>query len=393
VAYMERVSRQASPKRAFVKLGFVCPWVAFSFLLAMGGCSSIQTSGFMSFPAERGGIASDQVLEVSNVVSRMRSEYPDLSATSVPYEGRSVSGARALPAPALTGKGRAVSSGEPVSVKLYLDKSSYSEGYVDVEWNGGARETLPIVAFDNKGRPNEVFDYIYLLRRGEGGLCYLVLVGGEYGGLNVKYVGFEGTLIVPGSNQSLETDAQVYKLDFGFRYPLPPEFEAHVRKAGELSGSLYKESRTILSKEAELDKVEEELVRLRNTPPAEDKAGAQEKRVRELEARATTLKEGGSSDKDYVESVFSEYFSLRRSVSDSYADFLSSNHYLWMDRESQLGYWKQWRKMQAYDEKVEEVFQPFLGLAGNPERLKEDRKQALRAVEKNNIKSLDPMAK
>ncbi|MGW8323757.1 MAG: hypothetical protein ACWGSD_19610, partial [Thermodesulfobacteriota bacterium] len=79
--------------------------------------------------------------------------------------------------------------------------------------------------------------------------------------------------------------------------------------------------------------------------------------------------------------------------SDSYADFFSSNHYLWMDRESQLGYWKQWRKMQAYDEKVEEVFQPFLDLAGNPERLKEDRKQALRAVEKNNIKSLDPMAK
>lgn len=395
MAGMKRALTQWSPKRECRKFPMLHAWVLFLVFLAINGCSTMPSSGLLPFPSEQGGIPAAQVLEVSDIVARMRSEYPDLSATAVPYEGRHFGKAYASPEPvlALAGKGRAISSEEHVAVRLYLDKASYTAGYVEVAWDGGTPEVLPIVAFDNKGRPDGVFDYIYLLTRDDGGMYYLDLVGGEYGGMNVKYVGFEGTLIVPGPGPSLRNGTKVYKLDFGFRFPLPPEFAAHVGKAGDLAGSLSKGSRSLLSRKAELERTQEELLGLRNTPPAEDKAAAQEKKIQALEARVTTLKAGISSDTDLLESAFSEYFVLRQTISDSYADFISSNYYTWMPPGDQLDYWKEWRKMQGYDEKVEEAYQPFLDFAGNPDRLREDRKQALRTIEKNDIKSRDPLKK
>lgn len=370
----------------------VRPAIAMVLLpMILSACQSVRS--VLPIPASQAGIPSARVLEVSELVSRVRSDYPDLAAREIPHEIRSF-GRRYSPPKAvlaLRGKGTAVSGSEGLSMKLYLDKDSYSSGQAQLLWEDGRTETVPIVAFDNKGRPDGLFDNIYIFQREDGGLYYFDLVGGEYGSLNIKYVGFEGTLILPGPGNSVKEGATVYKVDFGFRYPLPPEFVAHTNRLNDLTSDLSKGVKTLQSTKADVDKAEEELLSLRNTPPTEAEAPAQEKRIQALEAKARELKASLDNDGMTTESLFSEYFMRRKSFSDSFTAFLESNYYTWITPEEAVDYWKRWRQVQKDDEQIDKAFQGFIDLAQNPERLRGDRRETLQVIERNNNQSLDPL--
>jgi len=263
---------------------------------------------------------------------------------------------------------------------------------VKLTWGGSSEtEQVPIVAFDNRGKADDVFDYIYVLSRQADDVMYLAVVGGTYGSYNIKSMGLEGTLIVPGKNHAIGGETgQVYKFNFGAKYAVPPEFRSHIRRARELSSTLKEGLAGVQSKKAEMAKNDEQIQKIKNTPPAEGKAADQDRAIRDVEEKNAKLKVTLKEAVNHLDIRFSDFFHLRQLVSVSFAELLESNQYSWMDPSDQIDEWKAWREMGPVIVAVDDTFTAFSEHTTQKNRLESERKDAITVEKKNNNEARDP---
>jgi len=197
-----------------------------------------------------------------------------------------------------------------------------------------ASNSMVIVAYDKRGEPGEKFEFIYLLRDDRGDSHYLALIGGSYREQGVTYQGFEGTLLTPGEDGSLEKWRHAYKINFGYRFAVPPEHQGLVEKA----------RRKFRDTGRDISRLKSLLGRLKKP------AGKEEARLTEEAGReAVRLAED-----------FQEYFRLRTSIAGRFADYLESNQYHWLDADEQLRVFDDWSAVEFHHPRIDERVEWFL---------------------------------
>ncbi len=329
-----------------------------------------------------GGLPAEDAARVSLIVAQTRAQLPGRSATAVPYHARKLPGPGQVGAPelALRGTGVGVTPGlkrgqaPQVDLALYLEKRRYAAGYAKVGLPGAAEEIWPIVAYDQRGDATEAFDFTYVLATPAGNLRYLSVVGGRYEEGDDGFLGFEGTLVVPGAGNDLERWERAFKIDFGYRFPAIPLHQRKVEEAGRIFTELARDIR-------ELERLKASLA-ARSDPPPEDQDTGQTSA--EAAAKSQSLRVAHSSLVDDTERRFLRYYYLRRTLSDDYVAFVTTNHYRWQDRAGKQAIYDAWKAVEFHHPRIDELVTGFLPHTKAGGKVLETRTAAMDTITRNN---------
>lgn len=366
--------------------------LALALALAAGACSRAAPD------AGPGGMPPLEAARASLVVAQTRSQFPELSGTEIPYETRKppAEARDTEPEPALRGTGTSVEPGlqrgarERIAVVLHLEKRAYARGFLEVTREGAEPERWRVVAYDHRGQPPERFDYAYVLATPEERVRYLVLLGGRYEADGEAFLGFEGTLIVPGPGGELEAWRRAYKLDFGFRFPVVP---AHQRKV-EQAVTLFREVERDIARLRRLRKgiaaAEGDVTTLRNTAPAPEDADRHEAALRDAEARLENLQLERDGLVETTGAKLVRYYELRRAIAGEYAAFTQGNRYLWADRAGKQAFYDDWKVVEFHHPQIDNLVSAFLGLANDASRVLDARTAAMDAITRHDNWARNP---
>lgn len=360
-------------------------------LLALGACAGTV------FQAGPGGVPPRVTEGVSLVVGQTRAQFPERSGTAIPFEMRS-HGDEALPTaePALKGQGVSMTPGlqkeQPrrITVELHLDKPGYSSGFLKVQPQKGAGEVWPVVAFDKKGEPTGQFDFIYVLAAPDGRLHYLALIGGRFEQDEQEFAGFEGTLILPGQGNDLENWRRAYKIDFGYRFPLPPVHEGKVDEAVGLFNALQRDVKEVQRLQASIAAAEGRVATLQVRPSDQETAEQREKALQDSQAQAAKLEESQTALIVATEGRFLRYYELRAAIALEYALFVESNLYRWQSRAGKQAYYERWRVVEFHHPRIDEAVAQFILHLEDKGKLKRARADALNTITSQNNWAKNP---
>ena len=349
-------------------------------LLLPGGCAQ---SGYDLPP---GGLAPAEAARLSVVVAQTRAQFPELSATGLPYSLRKVPPEEdaARPEPALQGQGVGVTPGLQMGEKprvqalLLLDKVHYARGELQLTWPEGRQEVLRIAAYDHRGQPAENFDFSYLLLNAQGQARYLVLVGGTYEADGRWYSAYEGTLVIPAESDGVAGWSQAYKLDFGYRQPEPPEYVGLVEQAAQTLRATAAMVRDLERTRQRLADTAQALREL-DAPAQAQKPGTPAARQK-LQQEQATLRGESEDQTQALEARLVGYFKTRERIEAAYADFAGSNRFRWLDVPGRRKYHLQWQDTVGQNDRVDAQVQQFGTLAPDRHAVRLARQQAQAVV-------------
>lgn len=362
------------------------PWVALAMLLAGSLPAACSLGPGLSRSA--GGIVPGEAQELSLTVAQLRAQYPQLSAAGMSYDVRQgpegeLAGRVSL---ALQGQGRSVTAGidaakgEPVSLTLFLDKSNYQEGYARVTVGQGHSSTWPILAFDQRGKADGDFEFLYLLGNPAGGGAYLALLGGNYKDGDAALYGMEGTLLIPSPAGTVAGWQRAYKLDFGFRSPAEPAYRALVDTAERQFRSYERRMSSLERIQAEHQRLEAQHTRLlEQTGDAE----AKPEQLVASEQKLSTLQGQWVSEKAEARALAISYYESRAKLAQAFADFLDSNRYRWRRLEGQQEAFAYWRKAERDTAAADGLTTALLTQLEDPSSVSQARREALAAIERH----------
>ena len=335
-----------------------------------------------------GGIVPAEAQELSLTVAQLRAQYPQLSADGLAYGVRegpeaALAGRVSL---ALQGQGRSVKAGidaaqgESVSLTLFLDKSGYQEGYARVTLGQGHSGTWPILAFDQRGRADGDFEFLYLLGNPAGGNAYLALLGGGYQDGDMALYGMEGTLLIPSPSGTVAGWQRAYKLDFGFRTPAEPAYRALVDQA-TLHFRNYERRMSSLERiQAEHQRAEAQHTRLlEQAGEAETPSAA----LVAAEQRLTDLQGQWVREKAEARTLAIRYFETRAGLAQAFAEYLDSNRYRWGRLEAQQEAFAHWRRADRDTAAADGLTTALVAQLEDPAAVSQARREALAAIERH----------
>lgn len=335
-----------------------------------------------------GGIVPAEAQELSLTVAQLRAQYPQLSAAGLAYDVRQGPDAAlaARVSLALQGQGRAVTAGidaatgEPVSLTLFLDKSAYQEGYARVTVGQGHSSTWPILAFDQRGKAEGDFEFLYLLGNPAGGNAYLALLGGSYQEGDAALYGMEGTLLIPSPAGTVAGWQRAYKLDFGFRTPAEPAYRALVDEAAQQFRGFERRMSSLERIQAEHQRVEGQHTRLLEQAEA---AETPSEALVAAEKRLTTLQGQWVREKAEARELAIRYYQTRARLAQAFAAFLDSNRYRWRRLEEQQEAFTYWRRADRDTAAADGLTTALLAQLEDPAPVSQARREALAAIEQH----------
>ena len=355
-----------------------------------------------------GGLAPSEAAQLSLIAGQTRAQFPSLSEAHLPFALRKPPPEEEAqrPEPALKGEGVSVQPGiqtrdsHTVQALLLLDKTTYARGQLRVRFNGGPEETWRILAYDKRGSPTDDFDFSYLLLDPQGRVRYLVLIGGVFEDGGKRFAGYEGTLVLPGPGGSLSAWERAYKLNFGYRLPIPPVYQEQVDRSERML-SVQNGLLRDLERARDLMRDNErtlEAARASGTAasPAPNPTGASpaaapaakraptpaelaalQQALAAAQTRVRTLSE-------QLETQFLEYFRVRTGIESAYAEFVESNRFRWANRAGQREYHQRWQETESQNARIDEQMARFLRLAPGYEKGMNARLEAQAAVRQYN---------
>lgn len=367
--------------------------LAAALALLAAGCTPGGT-----LPRTRAGLAHGDAERLSLIVAQSRAQFPDLSAVALrqgpyrPQDDRET----AEPTLALRGEGTGVRPGvqrgqaETVSLELYLDKSHYDAGHLRLQRGGGPAETWRVIAHDLRGDVTEDFELILTLADGENRVRYLVVLGGRYPAEEPSYIAYEGTLLFPGKGVRLDQWPLLYKVDFGFRHPSPPEYQGLVDESGERLQALDEAVSELFEISNRISEQQEQLEQLarKEVPPEQRDAHTLElerRRQRIADLRAELRGKARQTEADMI-----AYYELRARIARSYAAFVETNPYLWRDTEGRQAHYDYWKQVEFQHPRIDTLhvsLVSYLDDAGDLEQAKED---AFRVIDRLDNWSRNP---
>lgn len=317
-------------------------WVLPALLGLVGALTACAGQGLA--PAG-GGLPADEAARISLAVAQTRAQFPDVSAGEMPFQARPTPPPGEKPGLVLRGLGVGVRPGiqtgarSGAEVALFLAKPGYNAGWVRISIDGGPRERWPIVAYDHRGKPQQAFEFQFVLVPPSGGVRYLAVIGGPFPAEGGQFFGLEGTLIEPGGPETPGGWRRAFKIDFGFRFPRPPEHAALLEEADRIFRELPRQLATIADVSKNLEQARGEA------PAAPAPAGG---RVAELERLFAEHRERLKKD-------LLSYYRLRERIAESYAAFAESNFYTWLPLERQQAYFDDWRRQTRHHPRIDDL--------------------------------------
>ncbi|MEE8436667.1 MAG: hypothetical protein V3S64_17905 [bacterium] len=357
-------------------------WMSLSFTL--GACAG---AGLKRGPS---GLSPRLVEQASLVVGQTRAQFPQHSGKKIPYQIRE-SRLENLPPPelALRGAGISMTPGlqdevpKRISLSLFVDKVTYTDGYLEVKTAGG-EEVWPIIAFDHTGRADGVFGFTYLLATPLGRLRYLVVIGGGYREKEQSYFGFEGTLIHPEPGKGLEKWKRAYKIDFGYKFPSPPVFPRKVAAAEKLFGELQGEVRKVERLQNALSEARSSFASLQKRPQGKSPPGEREKTLTKAKDDADSLEESLVDRIAATEAKFHRYYRVRRELAVEFSKFLETNYYLWRDLPGKQELFDQWKAVERHHDRIDLLVLQFMNHLKEKQKLDQARRTAMKVITANN---------
>lgn len=374
--------RRSFPPRGYqrVEVYFFCIflWIFLPFVL--GACAQ---GGLKRGPS---GLSPRLVEQASLVVGQTRAQFPQYSGKAIPYQIRE-SRLENLPPPeiALRGVGRSMTPGlqdevsKSISLSLFVDKDTYTEGYLKVK-KGGGEEFWPIVAFDHTGRADSGFGFTYLLATPRGELRYLVVIGGGYQEKGQGFYGFEGTLIHPEPSKKLEKWKRAYKIDFGYKFPSPPAFPAKVAAAGKLFEELGGDTRKVERLQHDLAEARSGFASLQRGPPGKTPPEEKERALTRAKTRADNLEEALVEQVAATEAKFHRYYRVRRELAGNFSNFLKTNYYLWRNLAGKQALFDQWKVVESHHDRVDLMVLQFMNNLREKQKLDQARREAMGVI-------------
>lgn len=378
-----RSGRQNRRPRGGLRLaGFGALWLAL--WIGLGACAS---GGLKRGPS---GLSPRLVEQASLVVGQTRAQFPQHSGKNIPYRIRKTRPEN-LPPPelALRGVGISMTPGlqdetpQRISLSLFLDKETYTNGYLKVKKAGG-EEVWPIIAFDQTGRADGVFGFTYLLATPLGELRYLVVIGGGYTEKEQSYFGFEGTLIHPEPSKGLEKWKRAYKIDFGYKFPAPPEYPAKVAAAEKLFGELQGDVRKVERLRQAVAEARNRFDSLQKRPRGKSPPGEREKALIKAKSEADNLEESLLNRIGSTEAKFHRYYRLRRELAVDFSKFLKSNYYSWRDLPGKQEFFDQWKVVEFHHDRIDLLVLQFLNHLEEKQKLDQARRGAMKVITTEN---------
>ncbi|MBU0674449.1 MAG: hypothetical protein KJ950_07395 [Proteobacteria bacterium] len=354
-----------------------------TLLIICSGCAATglpNLPNFLGGGSTAAGIPVVDRLALDRITTEKRTEFPEEHLSLLPRKERPAVKDTDSEVPTLSLRGKALGTppDTPFLIDLYTDKTTYSMGRAEIisTNEGEENEFWPIIAYDNVGSADHEFDFIYLLNPPEGGVRYLVVNGGEYKESDVKRYGFEGTLITPGPDSNINEPAEVLKIDFGFSFPHPPRYEEDLELAKDVAKAIDKVVSGIQDSRNTVTKIEEELNLERNRViPEGDKKqqelARQQKKIVTLEKKLTELQIEIDQEISSVHARFFDFFLLRQSISNDYAQYIASNQYLWLPTKGKEKARKIFAEIQEIDAREETAYNSFNGLSPDRETLEQ----------------------
>lgn len=343
-----------------------------------------------------GGFAASNGDALSLAVAQARAQFPELSAQGMAYVPREAKPESTPPMLALQGSGTGFSRGLQLtertkgSIKLYLDKTSYARGYAVVKLGDAGEERWPIVAYELRGKASDRFEFSYMLEAPDGGLRYLVILGGTYSNGGKDLLAYEGTLFIPTPGKGLAEWARAYKFDFGFKYPVRPAYQEGVDEAETLFRELQGDIPAI-------DDLSERLERARQAADAAKRAASTASGrgpdPAALDAKVADLKAQRDKKISETEVKALHYYEVRTQVDNAYAAFVLSNPFTWRDVDGETDYYQRWQKVEFEHPLIDQLMDRLVTYLPDAKRLETSRAAAMALFAKNDNWDKNPAKK
>ena len=338
------------------------------------------------------GMAGGDGERLALAVAQSRAQFPELSALQLrqgPLLTEQQAG-REEPSLALKGMGVGIAPGvqsgirDEIELALYIDKSRYDAGYMEVAFDGGHAEIWRIIAHDLRGDVAGDFELILTLADGLARVRYLVILGGRYPARKPEYTAYEGTLILPGQGADIAAWERIYKIDFGFRHPLPPAFSAMVDDAQRRTETLKRTIRELEKRKDYIDRARSEMETLAAEPPPELYPELQTLELARRDDEIADMEYGLTEAAAAAEAEFVDYYRLRAEISDHYAEFTDSNLYHWQNPVRRQAYYDHWKKVEFHHPEIDNIHEALVIYLHDPTNLDQTRAEAFTIIDRNN---------
>jgi hypothetical protein len=353
----------------------------------------------------RGGLSAEDDAQLSLALAQVRAQAPKGHISGLVYEAREQPAGLEEPELALVGEGDSLKqgfqSGQSIHLKLsvYLDKSSYTRGYLKVARAGGAEEVWKIVAYLLRGQADQQFQFTYLVAEPNGALRTLMLIGGDYPQDADSVTALEGVLFVPPKEPRSKRYAPAdwdlaYPITFWRDEPAEPAFQQLTAQSQDLVSDLERDS-------TELPRLAKRLDDLRAAaangasetaaPASQDATAApapKPKDPRQDEAELK-LREQSAAAQDRIV----HYFALRGEADTAFAEYLTGNPFRWRDADGKDDAFTQWAAPEAREADVEALIADLLPYVPTPLAIDKARAEFRAVVAKNHNATKRPSTK
>ncbi|MCH8842532.1 MAG: hypothetical protein IID61_06080 [SAR324 cluster bacterium] len=364
-------------------------------LITAAGCG-----GPLFSTAQSSGLPERNTAALSGIVNDSRAAHPGISAASVPHEPRTLS--EDDPAVeielALKGEGVAVFAGKGVdeaskaNLELHLNKSNYAEGELRVTFSGEDEQIWPIIAFDLLGERDDEFEFIYVVSTPDSKVRYLAIIGGKYDVDDNEYVGYEGTLVSPKEGSAIEEWAWLYKIDFGYRYPVDPKYAADIEATDAALDAVNDGVSQVDSTKENIAETKTDLETNKAEPKTNDNRASLKEEKKQLEEQLESLEKALEKAIAETETAIAGYYDQRTAVSNDFAEFTTFNQYHWLDTDGKTDHFEDWQEVESLDEDMDELYKGFLPDAADKDKIKSAREEALEVIQKNDNSAKNPEA-
>jgi len=374
------------------------PWMrrAVPVLAALagigGGCAH------NSLDLGRGGLPADDDARWSLALAQARSEAPQDRLSGLVYESRPEPAGLAGPELALTGEADSLTQGfqtaprSHLRLSVYLDKSTYTRGYLKVSLDGAAEETWPFVAYQLRGDPGGDFQFTYLAADPAGALRTFMLIGGGFRKNGDDLTAIEGALFLPAERPktgrfSPAAWRTAYPVAFVRDEPRQPAYDVLAARSVEVARDLER-------LDGELDRVSKRLEGLRtarNTAPGEaaqpgappPSGGAAASATPPDEARRADLQLQLHRLAEEAQANAIRYFELRGESDSLFAAYLTGNAYRWRDADGRREAFARWAAPDRAVADFDGLIARLLPYVSDPAKIEQARASYTATVARN----------
>jgi hypothetical protein len=346
----------------------------------------------------RGGLSAEDDARWSQALAQVRAQAPQDRVSGLVYESRPEPAGLTEPELALTGEADSVTRGfqtgerSHVRLSVYLDKSSYTRGYLKVSRDGAPEETWPIAAYVLRGQADRDFQFTYLVSEPGGALRAFMLIGGGYQEDGDELVAIEGALIVPDApSKTRRVSAAAWRTAYPFAFvlkePKRPAYDDLVFLSEELARELGQNVADLerLSKRLDAQRAESGAARGDAAPPAAPSSAppAAAPASRQDDRRSSGLELQLRQQSEAASEKAVHYFELRGEADSLLAAYLEGNSYRWRDADGREQVFARWEAPERHAADMDLLIGRLLPYVSSPQKIEQARAAFRATVAKN----------